>query len=429
MLFKNIKILDENFTVQDNMNVVTEGEFITYVGSDVPEAEGQEVVDGSRKFLMPAFYNTHCHVPMTLLRGYGEGLPLQRWLNERIYPFEAKFNPEYKYWGAKLGALELMKSGCVSISDMYFNLATYGEGLYEAGMKANLCNCIVCFGDDDSYFEDSAYIDTVELLDWIKNHNDGRIKADASVHSEYATREKAVREACEYAAENNMIMHIHISETQPEHEECKERHGLTPVQYFDKCGAFNTPAIAAHCVWLEDEDVEIMIRKGAFMSHNASSNLKLGSGIAPVKKYYDAGMNITFGTDGASSNNNLNMLEEIHLAAMLARGASRDANAISSAEILRMATLEGAKAQGRTDCGVIAEGKKADLIVFDLDKENLTPDFNTVSNIVFAADTSDIWMTMCDGRVICKEGKSLLIDEEETKAKALESFNKVLASL
>lgn len=430
MIIKNTKMLDRNFKVQDNMNIVTEGEFITYVGREMPETDGQEVIDGNHKFLMPAFYNTHCHVPMTLLRGYGEGLPLQRWLNERIYPFEAKFDAEYKYWGAKLGALELIKSGCVSISDMYFNLAQYGEGLYEAGMKANLSNCIVTFDPEMSYFDDSSYKDTVELLDWIKDHPDGRIKADASLHAEYTTQDKSNLEAIGFALENDMIMHVHVSETQSEHEECKKRKGgLTPIQYFDKLGAFQNPFIAAHCVWLDDDDIEIMKEKGVVMSHNISSNLKLGSGIAPLKKYFDSGMNITLGTDGASSNNNLNMLEEIHLGAMVCRGASHDANAISAADYLKFATVNGAKAQGRDDCGTIEEGKRADFIIFDLDKEHLTPDFDTAANIVFAAQSTDIWMTVCDGQIICKEGKSLLIDEEETRAKAIESFNKVCAQL
>ena len=430
MLFKNIKLLDENFIVKENMYLATDGEVISYIGDTEPEGKQEEVYDGRGKFLMPAFYNTHCHVPMTLLRGYGEGLPLQRWLNERIYPFEAKFSGEYKYWGAKLGALELMKSGCVSISDMYFNLVEYGSGIYEAGMKANLSNCIVTFDPDKSYFDDSSYIDTAELLDWLKDYDDGRIKADASVHAEYTTQDKSNLEAIGFALENNMIMHVHVSETESEHQEAKKRRGgLTPVQYFDSLGAFKNPFIAAHCVWLEDEDVEILKKNGAYMSHNISSNLKLGSGIAPLKKYFNEGLNISIGTDGASSNNNLNMMEEIHLGAVVARGASRDANAISAVDYLKFATVNGAKAQGREDCGIIKEGNKADFIVFDLDKEHMTPDYDTLANIVFAAQSSDIWMTVCDGKVICKDGKSLLIDEEETRAKAIESFNKVCAQL
>ena len=432
MIIKDVKLLDENFQVRDHMNVVVEDGKYLSITKGMPDPEGREVIDGRGKFMMPAFYNTHCHVPMTLLRGYGEGLPLQRWLQERIFPFEAKFSPQYKYWGAKLGALELIKSGCVSITDMYFDLVDYGRALYEAGMKANLGNGLVTFDEAASYFEDNSYKDTMKLIHWIRDNeteNDGRIKADVSVHSEYANKEKALREAFAFAADERLIVQAHISETKTEHEECKERHGMTPVAYFEKLGAFRSPVVAAHCVWLEDEDIDIMTAGGAFMSHNPSSNLKLGSGIAPVRKYADMGMRITIGTDGASSNNNLNMLEEVNLAALLCRGQSLDANALTAADMVKAATRDGALAQGRTDCGLIKEGFRADFIVFDLDKEHLTPDYDTLANIVFSAQSSDICMTVCDGEVICKDGEALFIDEEETIAKATESFKKVLESL
>ena len=432
MIIKDVKMLDENFRIKEHMNVVVEdGRFLS-ITRGMPDPEGREIIEGRGKFLMPAFYNTHCHVPMTLLRGYGEGLPLQRWLNERIFPFEAKFGPQYKYWGAKLGALELMKSGCVSISDMYFDLVDYGSALYEAGMKANLCNGIVSFDEDTSFYQDRSYEDTLRLIQWIKDHeaeNDGRIKADASVHSEYANKEKALREAFAFAEEEGLIIQAHLSETKAEHEECKARHGMTPAAYFEKLGAFRSPLIAAHCVWLEEEDVDIMVRNGAYMSHNPSSNLKLGSCNAPVGWFRGKGMNITIGTDGASSNNNLNMLEEVNLAALLCRGQSLDANVIPAEEIIRAATRTGALAQGREDCGLIKEGYRADFILFDLEKEHLTPDYDTLANIVFAAQSSDICMTVCDGEIICKDGEALFVDEEETIAKASESFQKVLESL
>ena len=432
MIIKDIKILDENFQVKDHRNVVVEDGKYLSITKGMPDPEGREVIDGRGKFMMPAFYNTPSHVQKTRLSGYGEGLPLQSWLQERIFPFEAKFSPQYKYWGAKLGALELIKSGCVSISDMYFDLVDYGRALYEAGMKANLCNGLVTFDDNASFYKDRSYEDTLNLLQWIKDNekeNDGRIKADASVHSEYANREKALEEAFAFAADEGLILQAHLSETKFEHEECKARHGLSPAAYFEKLGAFRSPFVAAHCVWLDDEDIDILTSHGVYMSHNPSSNLKLGSGIAPVKKYFERGMNITIGTDGASSNNNLNMLEEVNLAALLCRGAAMDANAISAAELVKAATRGGALAQGRDDCGLIKEGFRADFILFDIDKEHLTPDYDTLANILFSAQSSDICMTVCDGEVIYKDGEALFIDEEETIAKAEESFKKVRESL
>ena len=435
MLFKDISIVDKDFEVKHHMYVMTEGEFITYVGEKDPaelgkDVSGQEVYDGKDRFLMPAFYNTHCHVPMTLLRGYGEGLPLQRWLNEKIFPFEAKFRAPEKYAGAALGAIELLKSGCVSVSDMYFDLPEYGQALYEAGMKANLCNPLMSFGDDDSFFENNAYRDSMHLLDWLSEKKDGRIKLDAAIHAEYTTREKGVREVCQWAAENGLILQIHISETKSEHEECKQRHnGMTPVQYFRMCGAFNTTVLAAHCVWLTDEDADIMAETGAFMSQNASSNLKLGSGMPNIVNYLNHGMRITIGTDGASSNNDLCMLEDVKLTAMIARGLNRDANAVVPKTVLYMATREGALAQGRKDCGLIDEGMRADLMVFDLDTENMIPAYDILSNVVFAADAENIILTMCDGKVVMKDRHLTLVDEEKIRAQARTAFQTVLKSL
>lgn len=424
--FNDIKLLNKDFEVDQHQYVVVDGERIKYVGANEPEGTFEEIIDGHNKFLMPAFYNTHCHVPMTLLRGYGEGLPLQRWLNERIFPFEANFKAEEKYWGAKIGACELIKSGCVSISDNYFDLPIYGESLYEAGMKANLSNPLMVFGEG-SYFTDNSYRDTCNLVEYIKNKNDDRLKVDISVHSEYCSTLESAKEACQYAKEKGLIITFHASETKKEFDECKERHnGLTPIQFFKEAGAFDCPTVAAHCVWLTDEDMKIMKDAGAVVSHNPSSNLKLASGIAPIKKYYDYGMKISFGTDGASSNNNLDMLEEIQLAALLCRGQSYDANAIPVKDVLRMATLEGALAQGRTDCGTIEKGKRADLIMFNLDTPNMQPDYDTASNVLFAAKTSDIVLTMCDGTIIYKDGELKFVDEEKTVAEANKAFNTVI---
>lgn len=436
MLFKDICIVDKDFEVKHHMYVMTKGAHIVYVGDkdpaslDTVDTAGQEICDGDNKLLMPAFYNTHCHVPMTLLRGYGEGLPLQRWLNEKIFPFEAKFLPPEKYAGAALGSLELLKSGCVSISDMYFDLPEYGRALYEAGMKANLSNPLTNFNDEDSFFDNNSYRDSLHLLDWMKTMDDGRIKLDAAIHAEYSTREKAVREACEWACDNDLVLHIHISETESEHNECKARHnGMTPVQYFLSCGAFKSQVLAAHCVWLSDEDADIMAETGAFMSQNASSNLKLGSGMPNIVNFRKHDMNITIGTDGASSNNDLNMLEEVKLTAMIARGLNHDANAVVPKEVLYMATRGGALAQKRPDCGLIDEGMRADLIVIDLDRENMIPAYDILSNVVFACDSEDIVLTMCDGTVVMKDRLATLVDEERIRYNARKAFRTVLAKL
>ena len=438
MLFKNIKIINEDFKAESNMYLRTDGEFITYVGRDMPEEiDGEEVYDGKNKVISPAFYNTHCHVPMTLLRGYGEGLDLHRWLNEKIFPFEAKLTDRDIFYSTKLGAMELIASGCASISDMYFSIGHMAESLDECGMKANICHGISSFDDDPKLKELKGYKDTIALDELIrsgkygsKERYESRIIADMGLHAEYTSNEKLVRQVAESAKDEGLTVHVHISETVKEHEECKARHeGRTPVKYFSDCGLFDGRLQAAHCVCIEDGDIDIMKNAGAFVIHNPSSNLKLGSGIAPVTKFLDLGMNVGLGTDGASSNNNLNMMEEIHMAAMISRGSTLLANAISSSDILKMASLDGARSQGRMNCGVIKEGSRADLIVFDLDAPHLQPDFDTVSNIVFSAQSSDIVLNMIDGRVVYKNGEYMMIDREKVIFEANKSFERILGEL
>lgn len=433
MLLRNISITDRDFVLRKNMNVLVDNGRFLYIGTDMPDplkyhTEEHEIIDGNRKLLMPAFYNTHCHIPMTLLRGYGEGLPLNEWLQTKVFPFEAQFDAEAKRCGAMLGALELISSGCVSISDMYSNLVCYGRGLHDAGMKANISNGMVIF-DDKRFFDDRSYTDTVEFMQYAASVKDGRLISDISVHDEFTTTDKSVEECVGFAKENGLRMQIHMSEAKVNHDSCVDRRGMTPAQYFEKKGLFDIPTTAAHCVHVTDEDIEILRKHNVSVSHCISSNLKLGSGIAPVKKLYERGVNVTLGTDGASSNNNLNCFEEMHLAAMVCRGVTNDSNAIPAKEILKIATRNGALAQGREDCGLIDIGMKADFIVLDLDKPHMIPDFDTISNVVFSAQASDILMTVCDGDILYRNGEFLTIDEEKVKSDAETKFKEILNSL
>ncbi|MDD5832730.1 MAG: amidohydrolase [Clostridiales bacterium] len=439
MLFKNIKLIDESFKARGDMFVRTEGAVITYIGEKCPEElKGEEIYDGRGKVMLPGLYNMHCHVPMTILRGYGDGLPLQKWLFEKIFPFEARLTGKDVFWSTQLGAMELIAGGSVSISDMYFFIDDMARALYESGMKANICHGISSM-DNKAVFKDmKGYRDTIALAEAVRagayrtegGGEDSRILADMGLHAEYTTTEGFVRQAAEAASECGMTVHVHVSETKSEHEECKQRHGgKTPVQYFSDCGILKNRTLAAHCVYLEEEDVELMKAAGAVAVHNPSSNLKLGSGIAPVKAFLNKGLNVALGTDGASSNNNLNMMEEMHMAAMLSRGASGDANAISASDILKMASYEGAKAQGRALCGKLCEGWRADIVIVDTDRPHMQPDFDTVSNLVFSAQSSDIVLSMIDGRVVYKNGEYTYIDRERVIFEANRSFRRILGEL
>ena len=433
MIFANIKLLDENFKVLENMFLQTREDKIAYIGTTMPEktSADEEVYDGKGKFLMNGFYNTHCHVPMTILRGYGEGLSLQDWLFTKIFPFEAKLTPEDVYWTTKLGAMELISSGCASISDMYFHIESEAKALDESGIKANICNGVTSFDPNEDLAGNRGWNETWSLLDSVKNGKfSSRIKVDMGLHAEYTNNERVAKLIAEGAKNAGLGIHAHLSETAKEQAECAERHnGQTPAQFMKAAGVMDCPAQFAHCVYVTEEDEEILKKAGSFLIHNPSSNLKLGSGIAPVKRWLEKDLKVCIGTDGASSNNNLDMMEEIHIAALLCRGATKDANAVSAADIVKMATVNGALAQGRKDCGAVKIGNKADIIVFDLMKPNLQPDFDTLANVVFSAQSSDIVMNMIDGRVVYRDGNFAFINKEEVYNEVNERLSRILKEL
>ena len=433
MIFANIKLLDENFKVLENMFLQTREDKIAYIGKIMPEktSADEEVYDGKGKFLMNGFYNTHCHVPMTILRGYGEGFSLQDWLFTKIFPFEAKLTPEDVYWTTKLGAMELISSGCAGISDMYFHIESEAKALDESGIKANICNGVTSFDPNEDLAGNRGWNETWSLLDSVKNGKfSSRIKVDMGLHAEYTNNERVAKLIAEGAKNAGLGIHAHLSETAKEQAECAERHnGQTPAQFMKAAGVMDCPAQFAHCVYVTEEDEEILKKAGSFLIHNPSSNLKLGSGIAPVKRWVEKGLKVCIGTDGASSNNNLDMMEEIHIAALLCRGATKDANAVSAADIVKMATVNGSLAQGRKDCGAVKVGNKADIIVFDLMKPNLQPDFDTLANVVFSAQSSDIVMNMIDGRVVYRDGNFAFINKEEVYNEVNERLSRILKEL
>lgn len=428
MLFRDISYADENFETKTGSVLVEDGR-IAWTGTGVPEDYHGEIYDGRDKMLLPGFYNTHCHVPMVLARGYGEGLPLDRWLNERIFPFEDKLGAEDAYWASLLGMAEMIKSGVVSFTEMYFHVAAIARAVDECGMKANISNAAVSFSDSVKYMDTRAGQETAWLVENSGGFKHGRIICDASLHAEYTCTEGMAREVAQYAKEHGLRMHVHVSETRSEHEGAKSRRGgRTPARFLADCGLFDVPATAAHCVWAEDSDLELFREKGVTVAHCPSSNLKLGSGIAPVVKMRGMGVNVGIGTDGAGSNNNLNGLEEVNLATLLAKGVTQDPLCMSMAETLRIACENGAKSQGRFDCGSIKTGNRADLIVFDLNSPNLLPVFDPLANVLYAGSAENICMTMVDGKVLYKDGELLTIDIEKVMAEACLAQKRILGS-
>lgn len=412
MLFKNISIVNENFDIEKNMYVGIENDRIEYVGKDKPQKDYGEEYDGNKKVLSSGFVNLHTHSPMTLLRGYAENLPLDRWLNERVFPFEDRLNCDRAYFGTMLSIAEMLACGTTSFNDMYF----FGDGVMkaviESGAKTNFGRSVVSFVDEP-ITENERFRETLYLTEKYHNTQEGRIKIDLSLHAEYTNRLSIIEQFGEYVRNNDQLVHIHLSETKAEHENCKAKYGKTPARLFYDAGVMDKPTVFAHCVWAEDSDLDLFVEKNSTVAHCPASNLKLGSGVCNIYKMLQKGVNIGIGTDSAASNNGLDIMREMYLASILPKGIQNKADIVTPKEIFKMATVNGYKAQGRFDCGVIKEGYKADLIVIDLDKPNMYPDFDVINNIVYSASKSDVVLTMVDGRVLYKDGEFTTIDVEK----------------
>ncbi len=407
-------LMDQAGTVLPGAYVAVEGTKIVSVGAVRPQGTFDQEIDGKGNVLMPGFVNAHTHVPMTAMRGYGDGNNLQDWLNNYIFPVEARWDDRAVRSCTALGLAEMIASGVTTIADMYMHTDIIAQEVASAGISANLCCGGVLFGDT---FDPATHGDCVaqrELTEKWHNYNDGQIRIDASIHGEYTSRKELWQWMADYARDHGLGMHVHISETKAEHEACLARHGKTPIQTLDEYGVWDGRAIAAHCVWTTPEDWAIMAEKGISAIHNPISNLKLGSGIAPVPAMKQAGVNVCLGTDGVSSNNCTDFFSDLKFAAILHNGANCDPLALLPLDALKMATRDGGVALGRKT-GVIEAGYEADLILVDFSHLNLTPCHSVISNLAYAAHGSDVCMNMARGKVIYKDGDFLTIDLERVR--------------
>ena len=430
MLFSNIDILDENLEHRTSCWVGVKDGRIAYIGQTPPEEDFGEVYDGAGKLLMPGFVNAHSHSAMTLMRGYGENLALADWLNRRIFPFEAKLDAEAIYNGTMLAAAEMLRFGIVSTSDMYFCGEAVGRAVLESGIKMNFSHSVTCF-DDRGAKDLPVYRETMDALERYHNAGGERLKLDLAIHAEYTSTQKVVEDMAGIAKETGLNIQLHLSETQAEQEGCKQRRGgRTPARYFYDAGVFDARCTAAHCVWLEGEDFDILKETGVTAACNPMSNLKLASGFCPATRLLEKGVNVALGTDSVASNNSLNMLEEVKLFATLFKAATGDPTAVTPKQALCAATRAGALAQGREDCGLLKEGFRADLIVLDLrGRPYLRPCHDMVNNVVFSAQGTDVCLTMVDGRVLYRDGLYTTMDVERVACLAEASVKKILKQL
>ena len=415
-LLKNCDVLLRNgdaFSVQKNAYIGINDDRIDYIGTELPTEEYECQKDMTGKLLMPGLINCHNHCPMVLLRGVGSDLPLDKWLFGTVFPIEDKLTAESISAGSYLAIMEMLKGGTVSFSDMYFEPQTTIEAVVNSGMRANITRPVQSF-DPNEMPEDSYRIkESLELFDKYNNTADGRILVDFCIHAEYTCTEKIAKAYIDMCNERKGLIHIHLSETQKEHRECIEKYGKTPARWFDDMGAFDSRAFLAHCVAVEDSDLELFKAKGVNVVHNPTSNMKLGSGFAPIPKMLQMGINVALGTDGAASNNNLDMFEEMHLASVIHNGYMQDATVMNADTVIKMATVNGAKLQGRDDCGEIKVGNKADIIAINLDAPHLYPALDEKALITYSAQSSDVCMTMVDGKILYENGEYKTIDTEK----------------
>ncbi len=431
MLFKDIAILDENFDYRAGMYVGIRDDIIDYLSEEPPEdlASYGRIYDGADKLLMPALYNTHSHAPMTLLRGFAENLPLDRWLAEKCWPFEAKITSDDLYWSTLLACAEMSRYGLVGFTDMYYGVEERARAINKLGMKANLCEGLLAF-EPKPYSEYPIYAQNEEFFRTIHNTENGRIKLDYNIHAEYTSTPEICQEIAAIVKEKGLRIHLHMSETKKEVQECKERRsGMTPVAYFESIGVLDVPVTAAHCVWMEDGDLDILQDHNVFIANCPVSNMKLGSGFAPIPAMLERDMNVCVGSDGMASNNNHNLFTDLYVMGLIYKGSSFDAAVVDPKQILKAATHTGALSQGREDCGLIKKGYKADLCVLDTTGPQWTPMTAPIYNVIFAGEGSDVVLTMSDGKIVYENGEWPALDLEKVKAEVSDRAARIISEL
>jgi 5-methylthioadenosine/S-adenosylhomocysteine deaminase len=409
LIIKNAVIMGKKI---EKSSIRIEDDSIVEISDKVSANDGDEVVNGEGKVLIPGLVNTHTHLPMTLLRGLADDLPLQVWLNDYIFPIEANFNKEHSYAGALLGCLEMIRSGTTTFNDMYFEMEQVARAVDRTGNRAFIAHGMIDLGDKER--RNNEFKQARKIVKKFHNTSNGRVKTTFGPHTPYTCSKELINGVRADADKYGVLIHIHVSETQNEVQEIKETYGMRPFEYLDDIGFLGPDVIAAHSVWLSDDEIEIIKNRGVKISHNPLSNMKLASGISPVIKMVENGICVSLGTDGAASNNNLDLFQEIKTSSLLQKVQTLDPSVIPASKALEMATIEGARALGmENEIGSIEEGKKADLVLVDMKAPHLTPFRNPISHIAFSAEGSDVSTVICDGKLLMHEREFLTLDEME----------------
>lgn len=424
ILIKGATVLMPDYTTKE-ADIAIENTEILAVGAVPADFAPDRTIDGKDHFAVPGLVNGHTHASMTMLRSYGDDMELMDWLNNRIWPTEAKMVEKDIRVGGELALLEMIKTGTTAFSDMYGpHMESVIEATIQAGIRGVIARgAIGLFPAGRQILEDN-----VHLYENYHGAGDGLITIMMGVHAPYTCPPEFCAYARELAGKYNIPIHIHMSETQAEIKQIQEQYGKRPFKYIEDTGLFDFPAIAAHCVWLDDEDIAIMKKHNISAIHNPGSNMKLASGVSPVPRLIKEGVNVALGTDGASSNNNLDMLEEVRLAAMLHKVNELDPLAVPAKEALKLGTENGAKALLLDKVGKLEPGYKADIVLYDMNRTEWCPRHDLVSLLVYSANSTSVDTVLCNGKIVMEKGEVLTLDEErilhEAQAVAMDLVNR-----
>lgn len=384
--------------------------------------EADRVIDATGKVVMPGLINTHTHLTMSVFRGYSDELELMDWLSKKMWPIEDKMVPNDAFWASMLSMIEMIKSGTTTFNDHYFFEDETARAAVEIGMRAMLSRCVIGEGEEaDKRLEEAETL----YHDWHDASN-GRIKVCVGLHAPYTCPPETIKKGVALAKKLNVPVHIHYLETEDEIKQIKEKYGKTVTEYLKDCNLFDVKTILAHGVQMAGEDMEALKVYDTAVIHNPISNQKLGSGIAPIREMLNHGLTVALGTDGQGSTNTLDMFEEIKSAAYLQKVMHKSATAISGFDVLKMATIDGAKALGlEKEIGSLEVGKKADVILIDLDKPHLLPVHDIYSTLAYSVNGADVEMVIINGKIVMENRHMLTVDEELVK----QELNKVVKRL
>lgn len=410
-------------------HMVMEGKRISYVGEASPvdgkgeRADFDDIVDGRHRLYMPGLINTHGHAAMTLLRGYADDLVLQEWLQDHIWPFEAKMTGHDVRYGALLAIVEMLKGGTTAFVDMYDHMDEVAQAVEMSGMRGCLSRGIIGLGDQAERQEKLQEAKRF-ARDW-HGKADGRITTMMAPHAPYTCPPDYFEEIVQVAVDLDVPIHTHMSETLFEVEENYRQYRKRPVAHLQSLGVFDHRCLVAHAVHLNDEEITILKNHGVHVSHNPISNLKLASGVARVPDMLKAGVLVSIGTDGCASNNNLDMFAEMRTVALLHKGVSGDPTVVPAEQVLRMGTVDGAKSIWFHDVGMLQAGMKADVIAIDIDQPHFLPYTNVMSHVIYTASAQDVTDVWVDGKQLVKNREILTLDEEKIKHEFLACFQRL----